>query len=200
MPHAVHDSAQPDAMARRLIAMARGSDRFMAALRAVREQELASWCIGAGAVRTLVWDLLCGREQPSAWPDCDVVYFEPCAPGRERDPRIRASLIAAMPDVAWDVTNQAAVHRWHESYFGHSVAPYRTLEEAVGSWPEYATCVGLTLAKDDTIGVIAPHGLDDLFGLRVRYNPERATVAAYRERVAQKRFAQRWPGVTVIPC
>jgi hypothetical protein len=60
--------------------------------------------------------------------------------------------------------------------------------------------VGLTLAKDDTIGVIAPHGLDDLFGLRVRYNPSRATVTAYRERVAQKRYAQRWPGVTVIPC
>lgn len=198
--NALDEALQVHDMAARLVAMARASDRFMAALRAVREQGLVSWCIGAGAVRTLVWDHLCGLEQPSEWPDCDVAYFEPCAPGQERDPRIQASLAAAMPDVAWDVTNQAAVHRWHEAYFGHPAAPYRSLEEAVASWPEFATCVGLTLAADDSIGVIAPHGLDDLFARRVRYNPARATAAAYRERVAKKRYARRWPGVTVIPC
>jgi hypothetical protein len=31
---------------------------FMAQLRAVRSLGLASWCIGAGAVRNLVWDAL----------------------------------------------------------------------------------------------------------------------------------------------
>jgi hypothetical protein len=46
--------------------------------------------------------------------------------------------------------------------------------------------------------VIAPHGLDDLFAMVVRRNPARVSVATYRERVAGKRYAQRWPKVRVI--
>ncbi|WP_237711521.1 nucleotidyltransferase family protein [Paracidovorax oryzae] len=44
-----------------------------------------------------------------------------------------------------------------------------------------------------------PHGLEDLFALRVRHNPVRASAATYRQRVEQKRYAQRWPRVEVIP-
>jgi hypothetical protein len=32
----------------------------------------------------------------------------------------------------------------------------------------------------------------------VRRNPARVSVRSYRERVASKRYAQRWPRVTVI--
>jgi hypothetical protein len=68
----------------------------------------------------------------------------------------------------------------------------------VASWPEYATCVGLRLDDDDRLHVIAPHGLDDLFGMVVQRNPSRVSVATYRERVASKRYPQRWPRVRVI--
>ena len=33
----------------------------------------------------------------------------------------------------------------------------------------------------------------------VRHNPARASVATYRERVAGKRHAQRWPRVRIVP-
>ena len=46
--------------------------------------------------------------------------------------------------------------------------------------------------------VIAPHGLDDLFAMVVRRNPARVSVQTYRERVASKRYAQRWPRVTIV--
>lgn len=100
----------------------------------------------------------------------------------------------------WEVTNQAGVHLWFEAYFGYAVAPLTSLEEAVASWPEYATSVGVRLEADDSLTVIAPHGLDDLFDLVVRRNPVRVSVETYRERVAQKRYAERWPKVTVVPC
>ena len=32
----------------------------------------------------------------------------------------------------------------------------------------------------------------------VRHNPARASLETYRQRVASKRYAQRWPRVTVI--
>jgi uncharacterized protein len=46
--------------------------------------------------------------------------------------------------------------------------------------------------------VIAPHGLADLFAMVVRRNPARVSVEAYRQRVASKRYVQRWPRVTVM--
>jgi hypothetical protein len=182
----------------RLIAIARDSDWFMTALRAVRELDLGSWCIGAGAVRNLVWDALHELPEPSALADVDVAYFDASILAPERDTELQRRLAAMLPNVPWEVTNQAAVHLWFESRFGHAVPPLRSLEEAVGSWPEYATSVGLTLDADDAIKVIAPHGLDDLFDIVVRRNPVRVSVETYRQRVAQKRYEERWPRVRVV--
>ena len=38
-----------------------------------------------------------------------------------------------------------------------------------------------------------------LLGMVVRRNPTRASVETYRDRIATKRYAQRWPRVTVVP-
>ena len=172
----------------------------MSALRAARGLELASWCIGAGAVRNLVWDALHDYSQPSRLADVDVAYFEACDLASERDAQLQRRLHGAMPGIPWEITNQAAVHRWFEGYFGHAVEPLPSLRDAVASWPEYATCVGLCLKQDDSIEVIAPHGLDDLFNCVVRRNPARVSIETYRQRVEQKKYASRWPRVTVVRC
>jgi hypothetical protein len=46
--------------------------------------------------------------------------------------------------------------------------------------------------------VVAPCGLDDLFGLVCRRNPRRVGVAHYRRRVRDKRIADRWPRVRIL--
>ena len=171
----------------------------MPALAAVRELNLDSWCIGAGAVRNLVWDSLHGFATPSALSDVDVAYFDSSNLSPERDAELQRTLNKRLADVPWEVTNQASVHLWFESYFGHPVAPLISLTEAIGTWPEYATSVGLTLLPNDAIEVIAPHGLDDLFDMVVRRNPTRVSIETYRQRVIEKRYAERWPKVTVLP-
>jgi hypothetical protein len=45
--------------------------------------------------------------------------------------------------------------------------------------------------------VIAPLGLEDLFGLRLRRNPRRVTPEIFNQRLASKRISERWPGVTI---
>ena len=171
----------------------------MPALRAARSLGLASWCIGAGALRNLVWDHLHGHAVPSALADIDLAYFDADHLGAERDRELQAQLRRQAPTLPWEVTNQAAVHLWFESYFGHAVAPLASLHEAVASWPEYATAVGVRLHADEGIEVIAPHGLDDLFGIFVRRNPARVSVETYRQRVQEKRYAERWPRVIIEP-
>ena len=170
----------------------------MRALTQAHALRLRAWCVGAGAVRNLVWDALHGHVTPSALPDIDVAYFDADDVSPQRDARLQCRLHELAPETPWEVTNQAGVHLWFESKFGHAVAPLHSLEDAVASWPEYATSVGLWLDDDDRLQVIAPHGLDDLFAMVIRRNPARASLATYRQRVASKRYAQRWPRVTVI--
>jgi hypothetical protein len=181
----------------RLVNMVRSSNSLMAALKAVRSLGLNSWCIGAGAVRSLVWDVLHGYEQPSTLEDVDVVYFDdaPSSPGQ--DAVLECRLRKAIPALHWEVTNQATVHDWFAQKLGQVVLPVHSLEEGVATWPEFATCVGVTLDETESIGVIAPHGLDDLFGLLVRHNPLRASAATYLERVQSKRFGERWPLLSI---
>lgn len=187
-----------EALEGRLVSIAASSPWFMPCLTAVRGLGLASWCIGAGAVRDLVWDSLHGVSAPSALADVDAAYFEPADAGAGRDEALRRQLAAALPGVPWEVTNQAGVHLWFEACFGHPVAALVSLEDAVASWPEYATAVGLTLDADGIIHVIAPHGLDDLFSMVVRRNPSRVSLETYRGRIREKRYAERWPKVTII--
>lgn len=138
-----------------------------------------------------------GRRRPQSGVG-RAAYFDATDLTPERDAAIQDRLRSALPGTPWEVTNQAAVHHWFEGHFGHPVEPLHSLHEAVASWPEYATCVGLTLNEDESIGVIAPHGLEDLFGCIVRRNPTRVSLATYRQRVEQKDYASRWPKVRVV--
>lgn len=191
-------TSQSNELSERLRALARSSDWFAPALQAARQLGLSSWCLGAGAVRNLVWDHLHGYATPSPLADLDLAYFDAGDLSAVRDSELQERLNDLLPDTPWEVTNQAAVHHWFEEYFGHAVEPLGSLQDAVASWPEYVTCVGLTLHSDASIEVIAPYGLGDLFNGVVRHNPTRASLETYRERVALKQYVQRWPRVRVV--
>ncbi|MEO9384917.1 nucleotidyltransferase family protein [Chromobacterium phragmitis] len=183
----------------RLTGLVLASPWLMRGLRAARGLGLSDWCIGAGAVRSLVWDALHGfASEPSALSDIDLAYFDAENLSPDHEAALWRRLASADPDLPWEVTNQAAVHGWFADHFGYPVEPLPSLEAAVASWPEYATAVGVALNADDSLRIIAPFGLDDLFGMAVRHNPARASRETYRQRVAQKRYAERWPRVTVV--
>jgi hypothetical protein len=182
----------------RLVALVRCSPVLMRALRAARAVDPPDWLIGAEVIRDRVWDHLHGFTRPVPAKDLDLAFFDPVSLGSERERNVQSALTAQAPDLAWDVTNQAAVHLWYPQVFGVEVAPLTSTADAVATWPETATAIGVRLLTDDTIRVVAPYGLDDLFGLVCRRNPRRATREQYRRRVESKRIARRWPRVRIL--
>lgn len=162
----------------------------MAWLQTARECCPREWAIGAGALRNLVWDHLTGRRNPAA--DVDVVFF-----GGAAEDEVERCLRARMSDVPWQAKDQALVHTWYERVFGYPVEPLTSLEDAVATWPEFCTSVAVRLGPDGGLDVIAPHGLEDLFGLVLRRNPRRVTAEIFSRRVGSKRIEARWPGVTI---
>lgn len=171
---------------------------FMEVLRAVRDCYLPDWFVGAGVIRSLVWDHFHGYSSRTPLKDVDVVYFDSKNLSQERDKYLLGLLKGKLRDVPWEVTNQAAVHIWFEEYFGYSVLPLGSIEEAVSTWPETATSIGVRLLPTDELNICAPFGLEDLFNMTLRRNPRRVTLELYRERVKEKRILLKWPKVKVI--
>ncbi|MGK5742401.1 nucleotidyltransferase family protein [Micromonospora sp. URMC 103] len=173
---------------------------LLRALTVVRESGLPDAWIGAGTLRDVVWGRRYGDGfDPAALHDVDVVFFDPTDLGGECDRRATARLAAAWAEPPWEASNQAAVHTWYDSHFGgEPIAPYRSVPEAVATWPEYATAVAVRLDGAGHLDVCAPYGLADLLGGVWRHNPARVPVELSRQRLARHRPARRWPGVTVV--
>jgi uncharacterized protein len=182
----------------RLVEIVRATPWLMHALEEVRSIGAPDACIGAGAVRATVWDALHGYTVASAIADVDVAYFDPADLSIESQDEYRRKLADLLPDFVWDVVNQASVHLWYEQVFGCPVAPLRSVEEGVASWPETATAVGVSMDDAGRIRVIDPCGLSDLFQCVVRRNAIRVTTSQFRERVVAKRYTERWPKASVV--
>lgn len=165
----------------------------MAILRAVHDLALPDWAIGAGFVRNRVWDRAGGKRTPTPPSDIDVLYYDPADLSPAREAEYEARLRIAFPDVPpWSVTNQARIH------LENGDPPYRSTLDALRCWLETPTCVAVRLGADGTLALLAPHGLDDLFALRVRPTPRgRERLDAYRRRMAAKNWRAVWPEVRI---
>jgi hypothetical protein len=182
-----------------LIRVLRRAPLLMEGLRAARDVDAPDWLIAAGAIRDAVWDDLHGRPLTTPPRDLDLGFFDPDDLTPDRDAEVEAALRARARDLPWDAKNQAAVHRWYPERFGIAVEPFRATADAVATFPETASCVGVRLRADDGIEVVAPHGLDDLFDCVCRHNPTRVPAGSYAQRVAEKGWRERWPKLRYAP-
>lgn len=181
----------------KVLGLLRADAELHAQLRLVREYAPRDACIGAGRVRNVVWNARVGVNELA--DDVDVVFFDPSDLDPGRDEALQARLQAAWPAVRWEVMNQARVHCWYRCAEGQALAPWPSLSAAIASWPETATCIAARLDAQDVLQLIAPHGLHDLLHGVLRPSPTPADPAAFAQRLAAKRWAQRWPGLRTSP-
>ena len=82
--------------------------------------------------------------------------------------------------------------------FRYKVEPLTDIEDAISTWPETCTSIGVTLTQSNDLKVYAPCGLDDLFNLIIRRNPKRVDVRTYHKRIQNKKYQQKWGSVKII--
>ena len=121
----------------------------MRVLRTVRALGLPDWAIGAGFVRSRVWDWLCGDAFATVPTDIDVLYYDGADLSPARETVLEALLSTALP-APWSVTNQARMH------VDNGDPPYASTEDALRHWLETPTAVAVRLSADDGLEILSP--------------------------------------------
>jgi hypothetical protein len=169
----------------------RHDDLRMRCLRAMQSLNLPDCYLGAGFLRNAIWDSLHDKREMTPLNDVDVVYFDrnDCSLDTEQQWQHRLSHL--MPEIHWEVRNQARMHLKH----GH--APYVSCGDGIARWVEVQTCVGVRLEADDHLHFFAPFGLEENWSLRVSMNPDFPQPEVFRRRIANKHWLTLWPELRV---
>lgn len=163
----------------------------MNVLKAVRTLQLPDWAIGAGFVRALVWDRLTERGR-TPLGDVDVLYFDSSDDSEQREKENERVLGQELPGIPWSVKNQARMHVRNQT------DPYTSTEDAMRFWLETPTAVAVRIEHDDSLTVLAPYGLSDLFQMVIRPTPQaKNKMDQFEARLAQKPWLRIWPNIKV---
>ena len=132
---------------------------FVSVLGVANRVDPPEWWISAGVIRDIVWYGRFGpRFDPEAVKDVDLGFFDAdnLSPSCDRD--VEAALGALDASLIWDAKNQAAVHLWYPRRFGIEVDPFSSALDAIATFPEYCTCVGIRWSPRAGWDVAAPYG------------------------------------------
>lgn len=193
-----------------VLAIIEKDQKRMAVLQAVSKVNPPDWWVGAGFVRNAVWDALHGYTESTPLNDVDVVYFRALGeyeipeeelseaikadmpnPVWDEEKRFEADLIAALPEIGFEVKNQARMHLWSKK--DHNRARYSKATDGIADWTETATVCGIRMRGDGSLELFAPYLSDLVHGV---IRPTRLEVEERaRERAATKGWFEKWPNL-----
>lgn len=187
-----------DRLEARLVAIVRADADLMHVLATVRDLGLPDWRVFSGAVYQSVWNVVTERPVGHGRKDYDLGYFDPDTSWDAEDRVIKRVAAAFEEPFRRDVEvrNQARVHLWFMDRFGEAYDPLPDTDAALARFVAPAFAVGVRLEADDTISVAAPFGLEDVFDLVLRPNPNRPRARGWDKAVASAR--SRWPELQVL--
>lgn len=182
----------------RLIGIVRADPALMRVLTTVRDLGLPDWRLFSGAVYQGVWNARTGRPVGHGVKDYDIGYFDPDTSWDAEDVFIKRTAAAFDEPLRSlvEVRNQARVHIWFPDHFNEPYEPLTHTDEALSRFVAPAFAVGVRLEADDRVTVAAPFGLQDVFDMVIRANPNRPKASGWDKVIASARA--RWPELTVV--
>lgn len=154
-----------------------------------------AWLV-AGALVQTVWNHRFALPPTHGIADIDLVYFDPDL-SEETEAAHQARLRALFPllTARLDLKNQARVHQWYAAKFGKPLAPYRSVPDAIATYPTTATALGVRMHQG-RMELCAPFGTHDLLGGTVRPNKVLVTREVYEKKAA--RWRRLWPELAIL--
>ena len=183
----------------RLEDIVRATPSLMHVMAVARELDLPDWLIFSGAIYQPVLNHLTGRDPDYGIKDYDLGYFDASDIGWDAEDAVIRRVAAAFDEPfksQVEVRNQARVHVWFKDRFGEDYDPLPNTDAAPARFVAPAFSVGVRLEADETISVVAPFGLEDVFDMIIRPNPDRPLARGWARTVENARG--RWPEIRVV--
>lgn len=177
----------------------RSSPLLMEVLAGLDDDTLPDHLLVAGAIYNLVWNRLTGRPDLTGINDIDVFYFDDSDLSYEAEDVVIQRLarrFAKLP-LPVQVRNQARVHLWFPQKFGIPFTPLGSSSEMLSLYASKTHSVGIRFEPDDTLRIVAPFGLDDIFSFRIVPNRVLMNKPAHEAKAARAKSV--WPELTVVP-
>ncbi len=176
----------------------RAAPTLMTALRHARDLDLPDWLIVSGAVYQRVWNHLTGRDPDYGVRDYDLAYWDADTSYEAEDVFIKQAAALFPPPLndLVEVRNQARVHLWFEGHFGEPYESLANSAEALSRFVAPAFGVGVRLEKDNSLTIEAPFGLEDVFAMTLRPNPNRPLAKGWEKTTTSA--LRRWPEVKIV--
>lgn len=155
---------------------------------------LPDWIIGAGFVRNKVWDYLHGYSKPKTdTADIDLIYYDPNGNDEKADEKLSREL-KNDTGINWEIVNEFYAHVWN------GLPSYKSAEDAISTWPETATSIGVKIEGGE-LNLVAPYGISDLVNLILRPSPKFPDgIERVKERAKEKRWLEKWPRLRFDLC
>ena len=114
---------------------------MLAVLEGISTQLDCVYWLGAGAIAQTVWNYITKRPCRYGINDIDIAYFDDIDLSENAERKKEQQLTDMLKGIGirLDVKNQARVHTWYGQKFGYDISPYRSIEDAIGTWPTTAT-------------------------------------------------------------
>ena len=161
------------------------------ALDCVFQLNLPDCYLAAGFVRNLVWDHLHNKTNYTPLNDMDVIYFD----NNEVDDlaylNYEAQLKRQMPEVNWQVRNQAKMNKRNGD------RAYLSSLDAMRFWPEKETAVAIRQTNKGAYECVSAFGFESLFNLHITHNPQRE-LSVFEDRVEAKNWLELWPKLMLL--
>jgi len=161
------------------------------ALDVVSRLGLPQCYIAAGFVRNLVWDHLHHKARITPLNDVDVIYFDPMEESASKYTEYEARLNAAMPELNWQVRNQARMHGRNGD------KPYKSTLDAMAYWPEKETAVAIRKSGEGKYECVSSFGFESLYNMKITHNLRRS-LDVFHGRVRSKKWLTVWPDLVVV--
>lgn len=194
--HPVNQSQLEATYVERLQQLIQQHDGIMSILKQLYLVDASAY-IAAGVIRNMLWSVLHQHSYTLSHTEVDIIFYDAEDNGAHSD-QIQKEMQSFFPLIQWDVTNQALVHHWYRLDNGESIQPLKSIEHALSFWPETATAVAVKLKAEQEIEIIAPFGLNDLFELKLRWNPRLVSLTVFQQRIVSKQWMQRWPKLSLV--
>jgi hypothetical protein len=145
-----------------------------------------AWLV-AGCLFQTVWNLQAGLRPESGIKDYDIFYFDPSDLSETAEAEVQAHAASVLSDlgVTVEVANQARVHLWYPTHFGHPYPALGSAEDGIGRFLVLETCVGLRPHECH-----APYGLTGLYAGTLTPNPATPYGELFDSKVAS--YKERW--------